>query len=209
MPNSRRRARSRARAATIRAAPSLRYLSSLPQFSEHTFESDGDEGTDLGPTGGHNWDGRAASAHEQARLPLLSLEEMGGPSVEAVSARLRIAAIKANADPRFFDLGLCGPLRTDLADHPEYCGRFRTPTLRNVALRRSFFHNGVVRALEEAVRFYVQRGADPARRFDDLPVRYQANVNTEPPFGREPALSETEIADVAALLETLTDADQR
>ena len=67
----------------FRAAPSLRYLNSLPPFSEHAFESDGDEGTDLGPTGGHNWDCRASSVHDQARLPLISLEEMGGPSVEA------------------------------------------------------------------------------------------------------------------------------
>jgi cytochrome c peroxidase len=81
--------------------------------------------------------------------------------------------------------------------------------LRNVALRRSFFYNGVVRTLEQAVRFYVQRDADPARRFDDLPARYQANVNTEPPFGRDAALSEAEIADVVAFLRTLTDADQR
>ncbi|HWI25866.1 MAG TPA: cytochrome c peroxidase, partial [Stellaceae bacterium] len=51
--------------------------------------------------------------------------------------------IPANADPAYHDLGLCGPLRTDLSDHPEYCGLFMTPSLRNVATRHSFFHNGV------------------------------------------------------------------
>ncbi|MEO8280782.1 MAG: cytochrome-c peroxidase, partial [Ideonella sp.] len=127
----------------------------------------------------------------------------------------RNLAIKANADPAFFDLGLCGPLRIDLADHPEYCGRFRTPSLRNVALRQRFFHNGAVHTLEEAVRFYVQRDAEPARwygssatRFNDLPAQYHANVNTEPPFGSAPALDEAEIADIVAFLRTLTDADQ-
>jgi cytochrome c peroxidase len=131
----------------------------------------------------------------------------------------RNPAVKANADPRFFDLGLCGPLRTDLADHADYCGRFRTPSLRNVALRQSFFHNGAIRTLDEAVRFYAQRDTDPARwygaagQLDDLPARYRANLNTEAPFGGKPgaapSLSEAEIADVVAFLKTLTDADQR
>ena len=132
----------------------------------------------------------------------------------------RNRALVANRDPAFFDLGLCGPLRTDLAGHPDYCGRFRTPTLRNVALRRSFFHNGAITTLEDAVRFYVQRDTDPARwygsaaaKFDDLPARYHANVNTDAPFGGAPGaaplLSEAEIADVVAFLKTLTDADQR
>jgi cytochrome c peroxidase len=130
----------------------------------------------------------------------------------------RNAEIKANADPRFVDLGLCGPLRTDLAEHPDYCGRFRTPSLRNVALRQRFFHNGAVRTLEDAVRFYVQRDTDPARWYgaagelDELPARYRANLNTEPPFGgargAKPVLNEAEIADIVAFLKALTDADQ-
>jgi cytochrome c peroxidase len=56
----------------FRAAPSLRYLNTLPAFTEHHFDNDGDDSIDLGPTGGHTWDGRAASAREQARLPLSS-----------------------------------------------------------------------------------------------------------------------------------------
>ena len=121
--------------------------------------------------------------------------------------------IEANADPRFFDLGLCGPLRTDLSDHPDYCGRFRTPSLRNVALRHSFFHNGVVHTLEEAVRFYVQRDTEVnPHRLNDLPRAYRANINTEPPFGgapgTTPVLSASEIQDIVAFLKTLTDADQ-
>lgn len=48
----------------------------------------------------------------------------------------RNRGLPGNHDPRYFDLGLCGPLRLDLADRPEYCGMFRTPTLRNVAVRK-------------------------------------------------------------------------
>ena len=132
----------------------------------------------------------------------------------------RNRAIPANADPRYVDLGLCGPLRTDLIGRPEYCGLFKTPSLRNVATRRAFFHNGVFHRLDEAVRFYAQRDLHPERyyphdaaghvlKFDDLPARYRENLNSEVPFtpqveGR-PALSEREIADVVAFLRTLTD----
>jgi cytochrome c peroxidase len=128
--------------------------------------------------------------------------------------------IPANADPNFFDLGLCGPLRTDLAGHSDYCGRFITPTLRNVALHQSFFHNGAVHTLREAIAFYVERDTDPGKwyprdaagrveKFDDLPAGFRDNVNMEPPFGPRPgnvpALSATEIDDVIAFLNTLTD----
>jgi len=310
----------------FRAVPSLRYLHSLPAFTEHHHDDEGDDSADLGPTGGHTWDGRVSSAREQARLPLLSPAEMGNADEAAVvrslarsayAAQMRAAfgadvfddtrrafgaatlalevfqqsprdfypyssrydeylrgravltpqearglalfddpakgncaschlsaptpdgafplftdfghiaigvprnrLLPANADPRFVDLGLCGPLRTDFIGRPEaaaYCGRFRTPGLRNVALRRVFFHNGVVHALDEAVRFYATRDTDPAhwygpdRGLDELPAAYRANLNTDPPFGGRPgdapALSEAEIADIVAFLKTLTDAD--
>jgi cytochrome c peroxidase len=67
-----------------------------------------------------------------------------------------------NRDGRYFDEGLCGPLRKD-AGSDSNCGLFKTPTLRNVATRRVFFHNGEVRSLEDAVRFYVERETRPER----------------------------------------------
>ncbi|SCK16337.1 cytochrome c peroxidase [Variovorax sp. HW608] len=135
----------------------------------------------------------------------------------------RHRGLAANADPAYHDLGLCGPIRTDLRDRPEYCGLFRTPSLRNVAVRKAFFHNGVFHSLEEVVRFYAQRDTAPGRwygrdakgkvrPYDDLPARYHGNINTDPPFGQarggKPALTEAEIRDVVAFLKTLTDADQ-
>jgi len=102
------------------------------------------------------------------------------------------------------DLGLCGPRRTDLADHAEYCGKFRTPSLRNVATRRRFFHNGSVKSLIEAVRFYATRDTKPLAT--DLPAKYRANLDVEAPFGsKTPVLTDAEIADVVAFLGTLTD----
>ena len=132
----------------------------------------------------------------------------------------RNPAIRANASPGWRDLGLCGPLRTDLTSRPEYCGLFRTPSLRNVALRGVFFHNGVYARLQDAVRFYALRDTNPdrvyghgrpagGRRFDDLPARYWSNVSREAPFGPRaggrPLLTDSEIADVVAFLKTLTD----
>ncbi len=131
----------------------------------------------------------------------------------------RNAAIPANADAQYYDLGLCGPLRTDLAGRKEYCGLFRTPSLRNVALRRVFFHNGVFNRLEDVLRFYAERDTTPqkwypsvagrVRKFDDLPAEYQRNVDQLPPFGRHagerPAFDERDIKDLIAFLNTLTD----
>jgi cytochrome c peroxidase len=128
--------------------------------------------------------------------------------------------IAATHDPAYFDMGLCGPYRTDLARHAEYCGAFRSPTLRNVAAKHTFFHNGVFHDLRTVVEFYVTRDTDPGRwyprkadgtidKFDDLPAEYHGNINMDPPFGGKPgdapALTPAEIDDVVAFLGTLTD----
>ncbi|RWC75156.1 MAG: cytochrome-c peroxidase [Mesorhizobium sp.] len=136
----------------------------------------------------------------------------------------RNPAITANTDPAYADLGLCGPLRTNFRGRTDYCGLFKTPTLRNVALRRSFFHNGEFHTLRDAVAFYASRDTDPGRwypkyadgtvdKYDDLPKAYWPNLNQDPPFGGrrpggKPALTDAEIDDIVAFLQTLTDADQ-
>ncbi|MBV1838012.1 cytochrome-c peroxidase [Acetobacter estunensis] len=304
---------------SFRAPPSLTYLQDVPAFSEHEFESEDelDESVDNGPTGGLTWDGRVDRTAVQARIPLLSPDEMANPNETAVEKALaafghgptldrlalkgesrfavalealeayqqeaktfypftsrydgwlagkekltpqelhglalfedpakgncsschvsapgrdgspprftdyglialavpRNRQIAANHDSAFHDLGLCGPLRTDFRDRAEYCGLFRTPSLRNVAQRKVFFHNGVVHDLREAVAFYVTRDSDPGRwyargphgvtLYDDLPRCYWPNINMDPPFGRKtPALSDDEIDAVVAFLRTLTD----
>ncbi len=124
-----------------------------------------------------------------------------------------------NADPTYFDLGLCQ--RADLANRGDLCGAFKVPTLRNVALRQAYFHNGRFKTLKDALTFYVQRDTNPVKwypldgsgtvvKFDDLPREYRVNVNTtEVPYNRRlgdvPALSDAEIDDVIAFLKTLSD----
>lgn len=125
----------------------------------------------------------------------------------------------ATADPAFFDMGLCGPVRTDLANRTDLCGKFKVPTLRNVALTAPYFHNAAVATLEEAVSFYATRDIDPARwypvvagvvdKFNDLPLAYRDNVNQQPPFGLQagqaPRVSAQDVQDLSAFLRTLTD----
>lgn len=131
----------------------------------------------------------------------------------------RNRSLPTNRDPSFFDLGLCGPLRHDLQDLTDYCGKFRAPTLRNAAARHSFFHNGVLHSLREVIEFYVTRDITPQRwygrqngvvdRYDDLPAAYKKNVEMGAPFkplpGNKPRLTRQEITDLLAFLNTLAD----
>jgi cytochrome c peroxidase len=138
----------------------------------------------------------------------------------------RNTAIPMNADPAFYDLGLCGPARTPpvlpqaVLDTgvtiDNFCGMFRMPTLRNVAERPAFMHNGFFKNLHEVVRFYATRNSDPVRWYggagtpNDLPAKYLANIESvKAPFDRlasqGSALTEREIDDIVTFMRTLSD----
>jgi cytochrome c peroxidase len=97
---------------------------------------------------------------------------------------------------------------------------FRTPSLRNVAVRKSFMHNGVFMNLRDAVAFYATRATNPMHwyvsgvKFDDVPPKYrhQVNVNSIPynrRQGDDPALTDADVDAIVAFLGTLTDAAYR
>lgn len=124
--------------------------------------------------------------------------------------------ITDNRDPHFFDLGLCGPERTAPDGNQSFCGAFKVPSLRNVATRQFYFHNGYFNNLHDAVAFYATRDTNPelwypnGNKFNDTPLEYRANINTnEVPYnrkkGEQPILTEAEINDIVAFLNTLTD----
>jgi len=133
----------------------------------------------------------------------------------------RNASIPANSDPAYYDLGICGPYRKDMHDQVQYCGMFLTPSLRNTATRKVFFHNGAFHSLDEVLDWYVNRDLQPERfypkdssgtvvKYDDIPAQYRRNVDTaDAPFDRhpgdQPALNHQEIQDVIAFLQTLND----
>ncbi|MEM1316512.1 MAG: di-heme enzyme, partial [Pseudomonadota bacterium] len=87
---------------------------------------------------------------------------------------------------------------------PSDMGRFRTPSLRNVALTAPYMHDGSVATLEEAIRHYAAGGRT-------LPEGPRAGVGAENPF-KDPLMvgfeiSDAELADLVAFLESLTDQD--
>lgn len=106
--------------------------------------------------------GNCASCHYQGAGLNGSSALFTDFSYEAIGVP-RNAAIAADADPGTVDLGICGPLRSDHPPAPGniYCGMFKTPTLRNAAVKKSFFHNGVMHSLEQVLRFYNTRDTYP------------------------------------------------
>jgi cytochrome c peroxidase len=139
-------------------------------------------------------------------------EALGGP---------RNLALADTKDPNYFDLGVCGPIRKDIAEQTQFCGMFKTPTLRNTALRRTFMHNGVYHTLQEVMDFYNFRDTNPEKvyplspegkvqKYNDIPAQYHANVDVaDPPFNRHlgdaPAMTDQDEADIIAFLKTLND----
>ena len=135
----------------------------------------------------------------------------------------RNVEIPANRNPDWYDLGLCGPFREDFKQHTQYCGFFRTPTLRNIARRKVYFHNARYTTLEEVMDFYNFRDIHPEKiypkdaagqvlKYNDLPKQYWKNVDTvNPPFdkklGEKPAMSEQDEKDIVTFLKTLSDRD--
>jgi cytochrome c peroxidase len=93
----------------------------------------------------------------------------------------------------FVDLGL-----GKTVDDPAQNGKFRVPTLRNVALTAPYMHNGVFKTLFSAVAFYNTRDVAewPAPEVGE-------NVNVEE-FG-DLGLTNEDLEDLVAFLRTLTD----
>ena len=86
--------------------------------------------------------------------------------------------------------------------------RFRTPTLRNVALTAPYMHNGTLETLEDVLRFYDNgRSENPnvsnagrRRQRDGLPRLSRS-------FRRVDDMNEREMASIVAFLGALTDPD--
>ncbi|MBV1775285.1 diacylglycerol kinase [Burkholderiaceae bacterium DAT-1] len=122
---------------------------------------------------------------------------------------------------QYYDMGLCGPFRTDLSGLTSLCGQFKTPTLRNAALKHAYYHNGVFKDLRTVVGFYATRTANPSRWyrradgsadivFNDLPTQYRANVVTTirpftPAGTATPSLTPADVQNLVSFLCTLTD----
>jgi cytochrome c peroxidase len=104
-----------------------------------------------------------------------------------VFAQLPREAVESVGDPEAADLG-----RHEVTLAPADIWKFRTPTLRNVALTAPYMHDGSLRTLEDVVRFY-DRGAQPHPGLD--------------PRLRPLGLTESERAALVEFLEALTGTD--
>lgn len=92
------------------------------------------------------------------------------------------------------DLGL-GVTKNDVNEN----GKFKVPSLRNVALTAPYFHNGIYSTLEEAVQFYNER--DINSKFQTPEVLQNKNMDE---LGNL-KLSKQEVDDLVVFLKTLSD----
>jgi cytochrome c peroxidase len=98
--------------------------------------------------------------------------------------RVESDLVESTGTDRFTDLG-----RYEVTSDPDDRWRYRTPTLRNVALTAPYMHDGSLATLRDVLLFY-DRGGIPNEVLDPL-IR---------PLG----LSDAEIADLLAFLQSLT-----
>lgn len=112
-------------------------------------------------------------------------------------------------DADFVDTGL---LMNPAVDDPAQAGKFKVPTLRNVAVTGPYMHNGVFEDLRTVVLFY--------DKYNSVSERRQINPETGESWGKPevdgtlsidelesgPALDDQRIDAIVAFLETLTDA---
>ncbi|MEL6581992.1 MAG: di-heme enzyme, partial [Cyanobacteria bacterium J06621_12] len=86
----------------------------------------------------------------------------------------------------------------------EDMGRFKVPSLRNIALTAPYMHDGSVATLREAIAHYQAGGRT-------IPAGEWAGVGSNNPyksgFIKGFTISESEIEDLLAFLESLTDED--
>ena len=99
------------------------------------------------------------------------------------------------AGVNFIDLGLGGQLKIASEN-----GKFKVPSLRNIALTAPYMHNGYFMTLTDVVRFYNTR--DVASAGWPAPEVAQ-NVNKQDMGNLN--LTDFEIEDIVVFLNTLTD----
>jgi cytochrome c peroxidase len=92
--------------------------------------------------------------------------------------------------------------RHEVTGDPDHMGQFRAPTLRNIALTAPYNHDGSVETLEGVIRNYAAGG----RVLTTGPNPGDGRMNPfKDGFITSFAISEQEIDDVVAFLESLTD----
>jgi len=100
--------------------------------------------------------------------------------------------VPADAEYAWYDLGLCGPFqsasvdsapRVSLSATTGFCGLFKVPTLRNIAITAPYFHNGVFDTLRQVLEWYVTRDINNDPDNNPTPVPAGPDGNQYAPVG--------------------------
>lgn len=148
--------------------------------------------------------GDCAACHAVAPAPGESRTTFSNHAYENIG-------VPRNPDRRFFaddfiDSGLEASLLgrgVSAEDAAAQRGKFRVPTLRNVALTAPYMHNGVFADLKTVVEFYNTRDTDVARwqAIGEMEVR----ETVERTHTGNPGLTTAEVDALVAFLNTLSD----
>ncbi len=147
--------------------------------------------------------------HQLARVPAAKNETFTNYEYHNIG-------VPPNADLRARNGKGAGHVDTGLLENPAVsdpaqAGKFKTPTLRNVAVTGPYMHNGVFSDLETVVRFY--------NKYNSIAESSRINPETGRPWGDPevsgtlsmteletgPALDDRRIKALVAFMKTLTD----
>ena len=146
------------------------------------------------------------SADGKAQFTDFTYDNLGGP--KNLINPFNTLDEKLNPDGvGFRDKGLgSGDNKRVAKEHlAEQLGKFRVPSLRNVAITPPYTHNGVFKTLKEVTDFYNTRDVVGAVGYVKTP-EIAENVNKEE-LG-DLKLSDQDVLDIVAFMETLTDGYQ-
>jgi cytochrome c peroxidase len=147
--------------------------------------------------------------HQLNKSPISKTETFSNYEYHNIGTPINTALRKANGKANdFIDHGL---LDNPAIDDTKQDGKFKVPTLRNIAVTAPYMHNGVFSDLKTVVLFYDQYNSKRAKR--------KINPETQQPWGKPevaenisltelktgPALSNKRINAIVAFLKILTD----
>ena len=147
--------------------------------------------------------------HQLSRNPLDQQETFTNYQYHNIGTPVNRAARVVNGSPPLMiDAGL---LANPGVKDPAQIGKFKVPTLRNVAVTGPYMHNGVFQDLRTVVAFYnrynskaesAQINPETGAPWGDIPV---AETLSETELTHGPALDDRRIDALVAFLKTLTD----
>jgi cytochrome c peroxidase len=151
--------------------------------------------------------GRCATCHNGPLLTDQHFHNTGVPPRDAARPDRGRAAATAKAQRDEFNcLGkysdaapdACQELRFMVTDDPAMEGAFKTPSLRNVALRAPYMHAGQIAGLEDVVAHYAK---SPSAAVGHSELAHEGRSHAE---RKRIRLSASDVRDVAAFLHTLS-----